>query len=81
MEPEHRLRLCWYGRRTPDVLPDLSFQTVEDGELLYCSHPMWFPVVRYHFDVRNCVDCEYFKARRAAALGSWGQTPGSDPGV
>jgi hypothetical protein len=35
--------------------------------LLYCSHPMWFPVVRYHFDVRNCEDCDYFKPRPATA--------------
>ncbi|HEY8536952.1 MAG TPA: hypothetical protein VIL25_10900 [Vicinamibacterales bacterium] len=63
-DPEVRHRLCWYGRRTRDVLPEVSFQTVEDGELLYCSHPMLFPVVGYHFDVRNCPDCEWFRPRR-----------------
>jgi hypothetical protein len=65
MEPEHRHRLCWYARRTPDVLPDVSFQTMEDGALLYCAHPMLFPVVRYRFDVRNCEGCDCFKSRRA----------------
>jgi len=46
------------------VLPEVSFQTVEDGELLYCSHPMLFPVVGYHFDIRNCPDCDWFRPRR-----------------
>ena len=44
-EPEERQRACWYGRRTTEILPDVAFQTVEDGALLYCAHPMWFPVV------------------------------------
>src|SRR5207249_4140701 len=43
LEPESRHRVCWYGRRTPDVPPELAFQTVEDRELLYCAHPMLFP--------------------------------------
>jgi len=42
----------------------LNFQTVEDGQLLYCAHPMLFPFVGYQFDVRNCDRCDYFKARR-----------------
>jgi len=64
MEPEARHRLCWYGRRTPDVLPEVSYQTVEDGGLLYCEHPMMFPVIGYHFDVRNCDGCDWFKPTR-----------------
>jgi len=64
--PEARHRQCWYGRRAADVLPELNFQTVEDGHLLYCAHPMLFPFVGYRFDVRNCQRCEYFKARRTA---------------
>lgn len=67
MEPEARHGLCWYGRRTPDVLPDASCQTVEDGHLLFCAHPMLFPVVRYRFDVRNCAGCDCFKPARRAA--------------
>lgn len=63
MEPEARHRQCWYGRRAADVLPELSFQTVEDGQLLYCAHPMLFPFVGYRFDVRNCHRCDYFKAK------------------
>ena len=66
LEPEARHRICWYSRRTPDAIPELAFQTVEDGELLYCSHPMLFPVVGYHFYVRNCIDCDCFKPRRSA---------------
>jgi hypothetical protein len=62
-EPEARHRACWYSRRTPDFPPDLGFHTIEDGLLLYCAHPMWFPVVGYQFDVRNCAVCEYFKLR------------------
>ena len=67
--PEVFHRACWYGRRT-DVIPvDLALHTtIEDGYLLYCAHPMWLPVVGYHFDVRNCVRCEYFKPVR----NNWG---------
>jgi len=64
LEPEVRHRLCWYGARTQDVPPELNFQTVEDGELLYCTHPMLFPVVGYQFDVRNCDGCDCFRPRR-----------------
>ena len=60
--PEGRHRACWYSRRTSDIPPDLRlFQTIEDGQLLFCMHPMWFPVVRYQFDVRNCATCDYFR--------------------
>ncbi len=63
--PEARHRACWYSRRTSNLPPDLGFHTtVEDGELLFCAHPMWFPVVRYQFDVRNCATCDYFKQTR-----------------
>ncbi len=64
VEPEALHRACWYGRRTPHLPADLSLHTIEDGELLYCAHPMLFPIVGYAFDTRNCVSCEYFKRRR-----------------
>jgi len=54
---------CWYGRRTSDLPPDIGCHTIENGELLYCAHPMWFPVVGRQFDVRNCNGCEYFRPR------------------
>jgi hypothetical protein len=63
---ELRHRVCWYGRRTAEIPTDIGFHTIEDGLLLFCAHPMWFPVVRYHFDVRNCAGCDCFKARRSA---------------
>jgi hypothetical protein len=59
--PEYRHRTCWYGRRDADIPPDPGFHTIEDGMLLYCAHPMLFPVVGYHFDVGNCEGCEYFR--------------------
>jgi hypothetical protein len=63
-EPEARHRACWYGRRTSHIPLNLGFHaTIEDGELLFCAHPMWFPVVSYQFDVRNCEDCDYFRGR------------------
>ena len=65
-EPEARHRACWYSRRTSDIPPDIGSHTIEDGQLLYCVHPMWFPVVGYQFDVRNCANCDYFKPTRAA---------------
>jgi hypothetical protein len=67
VEPEERHYLCWYGRRTPNIPLDLGMQTIVDGELLYCGHPMWFPVVGYRFDVRNCGPCELFKAVKTTA--------------
>ena len=67
MEPESRHRSCWYGRRTADIPSDPGFHTIEDGLLLFCAHPMWFPVVRYQFDVRSCAACDYFKPLRASA--------------
>lgn len=62
-EPEARHRACWYGRRTTDIPTDVGFHTIADGALLFCAHPMWFPVVGYHFDVRNCDTCEYFRVQ------------------
>lgn len=56
-------RACWYGRRTPEIPPNLGLHTISDGELLYCAHPMLFPVVGYHFDVRNCDGCDYHRPR------------------
>ena len=64
VEPEERHAICWYSRRTTQIPPDLGTQTVVDGALLYCAHPMLFPVVGYEFDVRNCIDCDYFRPRR-----------------
>ena len=64
MEPEQRHRLCWYARRTADIPDDVGFHTIVDGELLYCAHPMYWPVVRYEFDVRNCDGCDVFRPIR-----------------
>jgi len=66
VDAEAKHRTCWYGRRTADLPPDLGHHTIADGQLLFCAHPMLFPVVGYQFDVRNCVDCDYFKPVRAA---------------
>jgi hypothetical protein len=65
MDPESRHRECWDGRRTPHIPQDLGVQTIEDGQLLYCAHPMLFPVVGHRFDVRNCERCECFRSRVA----------------
>jgi hypothetical protein len=64
-EPEDRHRGCWYGRRTSQLPPALTIHTIEDGELLYCAHPMFFPIVGYDFDVRNCTGCDAYKPRRS----------------
>ena len=61
--PESRHRACWYSRRTAEIPVDFGSHTIEDGFLLFCAHPMWFPVVGYQFDVRNCGSCDYFKAQ------------------
>jgi hypothetical protein len=66
LEPEARHRACWYSRRTSTIPSDLGVQTIEDGQLLYCAHPMWFPIVGYRFDVRNCDGCDFFKTLRPA---------------
>jgi hypothetical protein len=44
---------------------DLGSHTIVDGHLLYCAHPMYWPVVRFEFDLRNCEGCDVFKARRS----------------
>jgi hypothetical protein len=62
-EPETRNRSCWYGRRTPQVPASLTVQTIEDGQILYCIHPMLFPIVAYDFDIRNCTGCDVFRPR------------------
>jgi len=67
VEPEARHRACWYGRRTAEIPSDVSVQTIEDGQLLYCGHPMWFPIVGYRFDICNCVGCDFFKTVGASA--------------
>lgn len=66
--PEVRHRACWYGRRTANIPPDVGCHTIEDGQLLFCVHTMWFPVVGYQFDVRNCTTCDYYKAARPLNL-------------
>jgi hypothetical protein len=66
--PEKRHRACWYSRRTPDLPVDVGgLHTIEDGRLLFCAHPMWFPVVGYQFDVRNCLVCDYFRPLRISS--------------
>jgi hypothetical protein len=66
MDPETKHQRCWYSRRTTQIPIDIGFHTIADGELLYCAHPMLFPVVGFAFDIRNCTECEYFRARREA---------------
>jgi len=58
---EARHRICWYSRRTADLPVDIGFHTIADGQLLYCAHPMWFPIVGHQFDVRSCASCDYFR--------------------
>lgn len=53
---------CWYGRRIDEIPEDLGSHTIVDGQLVYCAHPMFWPVVRYEFDVRNCEACDVFRA-------------------
>jgi len=65
VEPEDRHRLCWYSRRTSEIPEDLGLHTIMDGQLLYCAHPMWFPVVGFEFEVTNCAECDYFRSTRA----------------
>ncbi len=76
LQPEVRHRECWYARRTSTGALDPLFHTIEDGELLYCAHPMMFPIVGYEFDVRNCGHCESFRPIRVAK-GSWTSSPAS----
>jgi len=62
--PEQRHKACWYSRRTAQIPANLGVHTIEDGELLYCAHPMLWPVVGYQFDIRNCESCDYFRHRQ-----------------
>jgi hypothetical protein len=73
VEPEVRHRACWYSRRTSVIPADLGVTTIEDGQLLYCAHPMWFPVVGYRFDVRNCASCDFFKTVQSGARAAPGR--------
>jgi hypothetical protein len=66
LHPEVRHRLCWYSRRSRTLPAELNFQTIEDGELLYCAHPMLYPVVGYDFDMRNCEACDSFRMKAPA---------------
>jgi hypothetical protein len=65
--PEERHRVCWYSRRTVVIPPDLGLHTIIDGQLVYCAHPMLWPIVGYEFDVSNCAECEYFRPARSAS--------------
>ena len=69
LEPEATHRVCWYSRRTSQLPLDISVHTIEDGQLLFCVHPMLFPIVGYEFDIRNCDGCDYFKRRLGARGG------------
>lgn len=31
--------------------------------LVYCAHPLYWPVVGYEFDLNNCEDCDVFKQK------------------
>jgi len=63
MNAEDRHRACWYGRHTAHVPDDLGAHSLVDGQLVYCAHPLYWPVVRYEFDLRNCEDCDVFRPR------------------
>jgi hypothetical protein len=63
--PEERHRVCWYSRRTVAVPVDVGLHTIIDGQLVYCAHPMLWPIVGYEFDISNCADCDYFRPARA----------------
>ena len=65
VDAEQRHRCCWYGRSTTHVPDDPGFHSIVDGQLVYCAHPMYWPVVRYEFDLRNCEDCDVFRPRRS----------------
>ena len=69
--PEDRHCLCWYGRRTTTLPPDIGFHTIVDGYLLYCAHPMLLPIVGLAFDIQNCRDCDYFRPRPVPGGGAY----------
>ncbi len=64
VDAEARHRNCWYARRTAWLPDNIGSHTIIDGELIYCAHPLYWPVVRYEFDLRNCEECDVFKPRR-----------------
>ena len=67
MDPEERHRNCWYARRTANLPDNLGSHTIIDGQLVFCAHPMYWPVVGYEFDLTNCEDCDVFKSKRRDA--------------
>lgn len=67
MTPEDRHRVCWYSRRTAHLPAELGLHTIMDGQLLYCAHPMLWPIVGYEFEVSNCAECDYFRKARSAS--------------
>ncbi len=77
VDAETKHRSCWYARRTAEFPEDIGNHTIIDGELAYCAHPMYWPVVRYEFDLRNCEDCDVFRARKShpAYTSGRGDTP------
>jgi len=64
VDAEERHRYCWYARRIAELPVDLGSHTIIDGQLAYCAHPLYWPVVGYEFDLSNCEDCDVFKMRR-----------------
>jgi hypothetical protein len=71
VEPEDRHRLCWYGRRTDHIPSDPGVHTIVDGQLLYCAHPLFYPVMGYAFDIRNCEQCDVFRPKRPPTSGPY----------
>jgi len=43
---------------------DPGHHTILDGQLVYCAHPLYWPVVRYEFDLSNCEGCDVYKPKR-----------------
>ena len=43
----------------------MGSHTIVDGQLVYCAHPMYWPVVGFEFDLSNCEDCDVFKPKRS----------------
>jgi hypothetical protein len=39
--------------------------------LLYCAHPLFFPIIGYEFDIRNCEGCDVFRPKRPATSGPY----------
>ncbi|MEO7157092.1 MAG: hypothetical protein ABI039_06000 [Vicinamibacterales bacterium] len=64
MDAEQRHRTCWYARRTTYMPDDPGHHTILDGQLVYCAHPLYWPVVRYEFDLTNCEGCDVYRPTR-----------------